>query len=116
MNTNNKLPFFVVVILLISFTNLNSQTDTSKSNNYTHKSLKPKKEIKLTDEDTIIRTPTQVIIVKKKDYYSGKYIQKDIKINPGDSVITTPDYNINGLSEKTHLKKKQEINFSIEIL
>ncbi|GIV27157.1 MAG: hypothetical protein KatS3mg027_0971 [Bacteroidia bacterium] len=88
----HKLTLFTLVIFLVLITNLNAQTDNLKTNVYSQKSSKPKKEINITDEDTIIRTPTQVMIVKKKDYYSGKHIQREIKINPGDSVVETPEY------------------------
>ncbi len=46
----------------------------------------------ITQEDTVITTPTSKRIVKKKDFYQENLSQKEIVVNQEDSVIVTPTY------------------------
>jgi hypothetical protein len=94
--------FLVLLICLIGQIDVLGQTSnpdskiskTSESKSiYSSKSMKKQKEIFITDEDTVIATPTYRRVVKKKDYYSGNTnVTREIQINEGDSIISTPEY------------------------
>lgn len=55
---------------------------------YKKNSHKGDKEIIISNEDTVISTPNYKIIIKKKNYYIGRYRNNNIS----DSVILNPSY------------------------
>ncbi|MCX8142819.1 MAG: hypothetical protein N3F62_01030 [Bacteroidia bacterium] len=92
--------FLVLLICLIGqidvlgqTSNPNSNTSRTSENVYSAKSMNKQKERSITNEDTVIVTPTYRRVVKKKDYYSGNInVTREIQINEGDSIISTPEY------------------------
>jgi len=73
--------------------NPDSKISRTSESIYSSKSMNKQKEISITNEDTVIVTPTYRRVVKKKDYYSGNInVTREIQINEGDSIISTPEY------------------------
>ncbi|GAB4450739.1 MAG: hypothetical protein OHK0036_09980 [Bacteroidia bacterium] len=64
-----------------------SATKTSSEKNFNKGETR---ELKISDEDTIIVTPVAKMVIKKKDFYNGNNYQPSIQEK--DSIIITPNY------------------------